>query len=119
LIETLQKRALEEQSPFRRQLLREDVARLKKLRELAQACADLTAFKNAGMRIGWTQGDARTVELREPLERLLGAIHEYETDVPGARLEDAIEEAWVEFHRFRMERLLGCLATPAPRPVDY
>jgi hypothetical protein len=118
LIETLRTRAMEEHSPFRRQLLREDVARLEKLRELAQACADLTAFKNAGLRIGWTQGDARTGELRAPLDRLLEAIHAYETGVPGARLEDAIDEAWIEFHRFRMERLLGCLATPAPRPVD-
>ena len=65
LIETLNRRASAEESPFRAQLLREDVARLKKLRELARGSRDLAAFKTAGMRIGWTQGDARTHELRE------------------------------------------------------
>lgn len=118
LTETLRRRAMEEQSPFRAQLLREDVSRLEKLHELAQACADLRTFSAAGMRIGWTQGDARTGELRAPLERLLEAIYRFETGACAVQLEEAIEDAWLEFHRFRMERLLGCLATPVPRPVD-
>ena len=61
------------------------------------------------MRIGWTQGDARTQELREPLEALLEAI--YVGD------EARITPAWNELHRVRMERLLGCLATPTPKPA--
>ncbi|HZP93512.1 MAG TPA: hypothetical protein VFB20_11620 [Burkholderiales bacterium] len=118
LIDTLQRRAAQEESPFRAQLLREDVARLRRLRELARNNPDLTAFKAAGMRIGWTQGDARTQELRAPLERLLELVHEYETSDHGSELETAIDETWLELHRCRMERLLGCLATPAHKPAD-
>jgi hypothetical protein len=118
LIETLRRRATEEGSPFRAQLLREDVARLEKLRDLARDTADLGAFKTVGMRVGWTQGDARTHELRPPLERLLELIHQHETTSCGADLETAIEQAWLELHRWRMERLLGCLSTPAPKVVD-
>ena len=59
-----------EESLFRAQLLREDIARLRKLQELARKAPDAEAFKKSGMRIGWTQGDARTHELREPLGRL-------------------------------------------------
>jgi hypothetical protein len=117
LIETLRRRASEEQSLFRAQLLREDVARLEKLRQLAGAMPDLSAFKAAGMRIGWTQGDARTQELRAPLERLLELVHKYATASLDPDAERALEEAWLELHRCRMERLLGCLSTPAPKPV--
>lgn len=118
LIDTLQRRAAYEQSPFRAQLLREDVARLRKLRELARSIPDLAAFKAAGLRVGWTQGDARTHELLAPLERLLELVHEYETNDRGSELETAIDECWLELHRCRMERLLGCLATPVQKPVD-
>lgn len=104
-------RALEqEQSLFRAQLLREDIARLRKLEALIQSAPDGAAFKKAGMRLGWTQGDARTAEIAEPLEQLLEAVY--------ARDEARITPAWNELHRARMERLLGCLATPAPKPVE-
>jgi len=104
-----------EESLFRAQLLREDIARLRKLQELAQAAQDEPAFKKAGMRIGWTQGDARTHELREPLERLLAAVYAFEKE---AAQEAPIAEAWEALHRARMERLVGCLSTPVPKPVD-
>ncbi len=104
-----------EASLFRAQLLREDIARLRKLRELAKAARDAGAFTKSGMRIGWTQGDARTHELREPLERLLAAVYAFEKD--GAP-EAPIAEAWEALHRARMERLVGCLSTPVPKPVD-
>lgn len=118
LIETLKQRASAEESPFRAQLLREDAARLAKLRELARSGRDLAAFKAAGMRVGWTQGDARTHELREPLEALLELVFRYETADAGESTQTAIEESWFELHRVRMERLLGCLSTPVPRPTD-
>ena len=79
LLETLQRLAAEEQSPFRAQLLREDIARLKQLQELAHSAPDVALFKQRGMRIGWTQGDLRTHELRTPLESLLDAVYAYET----------------------------------------
>lgn len=104
-----------EESLFRAQLLREDVARLRKLQELAKTAKDADAFIKSGMRIGWTQGDARTHELREPLERLLEAVYEFERH---SSREALIAEAWDALHRARMERLVGCLSTPVPKPVD-
>jgi hypothetical protein len=117
LIETLRRGAAEEQSLFRAQLLREDVARLEKLRELARTSADLTAFKTAGLRIGWTQGDARTHEIRAPLERLLERVYSYQTLGGGPQAERDLDEAWITLHRCRLERLIGCLSTPAPKPA--
>jgi hypothetical protein len=118
LIEILDYRASAEDSPFRAQLLREDAARLKKLQELARSGCDFAAFKAAGMRIGWTQGDARTHELREPLEALLELVFRHETVDTGEATQTALEKSWLELHRVRMERLVGCLSTPAPRPID-
>jgi hypothetical protein len=104
-----------EESLFRAQLLREDVARLRKLQALATVAPDAAAFRRAGERIGWTQGDTRTHELAEPLERLLAAVYAFEKD---SAPEAPITEAWEALHRARMERLVGCLSTPAPKPVD-
>lgn len=109
LIERLETLVGKEESLFRAQLLREDVARLRKLQELAKTAKDADAFIKSGMRIGWTQGDARTHELREPLERLLDAVY-------AAREEDIVQ-AWEALHRLRMERLVGCLSTPVPKPL--
>jgi len=118
LPDTLLRIASGEESPFRAQLLREDVERLRKLQPLARSAPDLATFKKAGMRVGWTQGDLRTHELRAPLEALLEAVYAYETGNAAADAEDRIEAAWRELHRARMERLLGCLSTPVPKPVD-
>ena len=115
LIGRLEALAGSEESLFRAQLLREDVARLRKLQALAAGAPDRAAFVKSGMRIGWTQGDARTHELREPLERLLDAVYEFER---GAGQEDIIEKAWDALHRARMEKLVGCLSTPVPKPLD-
>lgn len=118
LLDLLQQRINEEQSPFRAQLLREDMARLERLRELARTAQDLAAFKRAGMRIGWTPGDLRTHEIRAPLEQLLEAVYVSATQ-PADRDQDArLLEAWVELYRVRMERLVGCLSTPVPKPAE-
>ena len=118
LIEELQERIGEEPSLFRAQLLREDVARLAKLNDLARSLRDIEAFKNAARRIGWTQGDTRTNELGEALDALLEAVFAYQSGATDAALEMRIRDAWLELHRVRMERLVGCLSTPVPRPVD-
>ena len=110
LLADLERLLAAEESLFRAQLLREDIARLRKLQALAAEAADAPAFVEAGMRIGWTAGDARTAELREPLEKLLNEIYARESDA-------RISAAWRELHRVRMERLLGCLSTPAPKPA--
>jgi len=118
LIEELERKLDEEHSLFRAQLLREDIGRLNRLRELARSAGDLAAFRKASLRLGWTQGDLRTQELRAPLEVLGDAVYAYETGAGEGGQETRIIEAWTELHRTRMERLVGCLATPAPKPVD-
>lgn len=118
LLDTLQRLVAEEASPFRAQLAREDVARLRRLQELARSAPDLAAFKTCGMRIGWTQGDLRTHELRAPLESFLESVFAYETGTGDTEQEARIDAAWRELHRVRMERLVGCLSTPVPKPGD-
>jgi hypothetical protein len=110
LIARLEALVGKEESLFRAQLLREDIARLRKLEQLARSAPDAEAFRRAGMRIGWTQGDARTHEIREPLIRLLDAVY--------AVQEEEILLAWEALHRARMEKLVGCLSTPVPKPLD-
>ena len=110
LLHELERLAEAEESLFRRQLLREDVARLRKLEALRGASPDLETFRKAGLRLGWTQGDARTSEIASQVESLLEAVY--------AGDEARIPEAWNELHRARMERLLGCLATPVPKPAE-
>lgn len=118
LIAELEQRVTQEQSLFRAQLLREDIARLRRLEELARLAPDLAAFKQAASRIGWTQGDARTHELGSALDRFLEAVHAGHIATPDDGQEMDIREAWLELHRTRMERLVGCLSTPVPKPVD-
>jgi hypothetical protein len=115
IVAELERALAAEESPFRAQLLREDLARLRKLQQLVRSSADGDAFKKAGARIGWTQGDARTAELREPLERFLAEVYDLEK---GAGDDARVVAAWNELHRARMERLLGCLSTPVPKPAE-
>jgi hypothetical protein len=117
LIDELERLVGEERSLFRAQLLREDVARLRRLQALA-ALHDIEGFLKAAMRVGWTQGDARTQELAEPLGRLLGAVYAYERGRRDPEQDSLIVACWEAMHRARMERLVGCLSTPVPKPAD-
>lgn len=110
LIRMLEQALAREDSLFRQQLLREDIVRLQKLEALAPSAPDAQTFVRSGSRLGWTQGDARTGELREVLEPFLRAVY--------ARDEAATLRAWEALHRTRLERLLGCLSTPVPKPAD-
>ncbi|HWA39470.1 MAG TPA: hypothetical protein VG873_16565 [Burkholderiales bacterium] len=118
LIAELERALAAEQSLFRAQLLREDLARLARLPALAASAADAAAFRQAGAKVGWTQGDARTHELREPLELFLDEVYAWERGERTRERDAAIADAWERLHRVRMERLLGCLSTPVPRPDD-
>lgn len=119
LIEELRQRIDLEQSLFRAQLLREDVGRLTKLGELARSTTDVDAFKRGARRLGWTQGDQRTHELAKPLDALFEAVFAYaHASAVDASQEACIREAWLEVHRVRMERLIGCLSTPVPKPTN-
>lgn len=118
LLDTLERLLATEQSLFRAQLLREDIARLKKLQALAASAPDLASFKKSGARVGWTQGDLRTHELSAPLDAFLESVYAYQTGSAAPEQETRIEAAWDDFQRTRMERLIGCLANPVPKPDD-
>lgn len=118
LIDELQRHVAREQSIFQAQLLREDIARLIRLQDLAHTADDFASFRQAALRLGWTKDDARTHELAEPLEALLAAVHAYANGATDPARESGIGSAWRELHRVRMERLVGCLSTPVPKPLD-
>jgi len=118
LIDELQRRVAREQSVFQAQLLREDISRLIRLQELARTASDFAAFRKGALQLGWTKDDARTHELARPLDALLAAVHAYVGGATGAAQESSIGDAWRDLHRLRMERLVGCLSTPVPKPLD-
>ena len=118
LIDELEERATSEASLFRAQLMREDAGRLRKLAELVRATPDAETYRRAGRRLGWTAQDARTSELGEALERLLDAVRDAHATGADDAGQARIREAWVELTRVRMERLVGCLSTPVPKPAE-
>lgn len=114
----LEQRLAGEPSLFRAQLLREDLARLTKLRDLAGATHDRAAFASAARGLGWTQGDARTPELAHVLGPLVDAVYDYEHGERTEAIEERIREGWLALTRERLQRFVGCLATPVPPPTD-
>jgi hypothetical protein len=108
LLERLQDQASTDDSIFRRQLAKEDLARLEILRRLATQASDLEAFRKEGKYIGWTQGDMRTHDLRETLDKFLDAFFSA-ARTPDPNSEATLEAAWITFHNDRMEKLVHCL----------
>ena len=106
LRDELQARLEREDSMFRAQLLREDIARLDKLVALASDSEDLAAFKKAGTYIGWTQNDMMTHVLKEPLGDLMEAIYAWRWSEGD---EAAIRDGWLAFCAARNEKLIKCL----------
>jgi hypothetical protein len=112
LIEELERRLEAEESMFRTQLMREDIARLRKLAAAADGPESLEGFIKQGLYAGWTQGDFRTHELKDTIRAVLAAIYVYET---GGRTDDqdrALRAAWDAFDRERIAKLVGCLRGP-------
>src|SRR5690606_9171177 len=103
LIEQLEAAHAAEQSVFRAQLIKEDIARLRTLAELAAKASSPEDFVRQGLLIGWTLGDARTFELRPALVPLLMAFHA--AGLGGEEAEARLASAWQAFDSFRMERL--------------
>ncbi len=119
LINDLAARLQTEDSYFRQHLIKEDIARLERLREISTTTPDPKAFLKAAMLIGWTPDDMRTFELKPTLEPLLTAIHARltgSTTDDTAALDDDIDARWQAFEVDRIERLVGCLAR-VPRPM--
>ncbi len=93
-------------SYFRAALLREDLARLNRLRELAAEAEDEAAFVKAAGLAGWTPGDLRTGELRPWLDPFLRAWYG-----DGDGEDRALPGLWREFDVNRLDILAGCLST--------
>lgn len=109
LIEELESLLAKEESMFRAQLLREDLARLRRLLEMAADHADLESYVKAGTYIGWTNGDMRTHELKDQLGPLLEAMHAYATAGRTEEQDARVREAWDRFHTERLRKLVHCL----------
>ena len=109
LVDEMKRQLEAEESMFRAQLLREDIGRLQKLGAMAQRHETSGSFAKEGLYVGWTQGDLRTHELREPIAALLAAIYAYETGGRSDQQDRSVRAAWQAFDRERMEKLLGCL----------
>ncbi len=109
LLEDLANAANNVDSPFQSQLIREDIARLNKLRELAGSSTTFDDFRKEGFYIGWTRDDLRTMDMKATLEWLLAAFYRLETGEGSPAAEQDLNQAWSAFNRDRMEKLIGCL----------
>ena len=118
LIDELGRRLAAEPSPLRAQLLREDIARLHNLDELARSSLDAEAYRKAAYRLGWTAQDARTSELREALDLLLDSWRRALSADRAADLDTLMLQAWQEMTRLRLENMVGCLSTRVPKPAE-
>jgi hypothetical protein len=109
ILDELRSRLEHEQSVFRAQLMREDIARLEKLAALADESEDIAEFRKSGTYIGWTQNDRMTHLIAEPLGDLVDAVYAYCTEGAGEALDHSVREAWLEFCKMRNEKLIKCL----------
>ncbi len=75
--------------------MREDLARLGRVREIAATAGDRTAFFEAARRLGWTQGDQRTHEILGALDAFLGSVFDFEHGDAGESGEERIHAAWI------------------------
>ena len=117
LLDTLQRLVAEEESPFRAQLAREDVARLRQLQELARSAPDLAALKQRGIVLAGPR------ETRAPRSCARRSKHWWTPSMPAkpGRATAGRRRASRSLDRApsaRMERLVGCLTTPVPKPAD-
>ena len=109
LLDKLKARLSHEESMFRAQLLREDIARLERLVDLAKSCPSRAEFERAGLYIGWTQNDMMTHQLMPSLGQLLAAVYAYVVDGPNDDREGELMSAWQDFSDTRLQKLIRCL----------
>ena len=109
LIKDLEDLVEQETSPVQKQLLSEDINRLNKIWEMSATNFDQQAFLKAGLFIGWTNGDLRTAELKEPIENLLSTIFKLRQEGSSEENDSQVRDAWIKFIHMRMEKLVHCL----------
>jgi hypothetical protein len=115
ILDRLERAMRSEESYFRAQLLREDVARLKKLRELAGRATSEETFVRDGLCVDWTPAGLRNGELTGTLEPLLKAFFAASRAAPEADTNAHLFSAWCAFDAQRIDLLVGCLSR-VPRP---
>lgn len=120
LIETLEASIAGDDSPFRAQLMREDVTRIKELSEAAKDLNSEQALQHTAMQLNWTASQARTDELATEIGALSQAIFEHVSAGESVtdQQESAVEQCWLRLHHQRLATMTGCLSTPLPKPVD-
>jgi hypothetical protein len=118
LIATLEQTLVGETNMFRAQLLREDIVRLRKLDALARSELDADGYHKAARRLGWTVLDARTSQIGEPLDRLADVWRATLASGSSPDIENRLLACWRQMTRIRLETMVGCLATPVPKPTD-
>jgi hypothetical protein len=117
MLDRLERALSVEESYFRAQLLREDGARLERLRELAGKATTEETFLRDGLVMDWTPASLRNGELKATLEPLLKAFFAADKGAPGADADARLLRAWYAFDAQRMDLLLGCLSrVPRPNP---
>lgn len=109
LLDELKQTADRLDSVFQAQLMREDIARIHKLAEMARTGDSYEQFEKAGLYLGWTQGDMRTFELTADLRPFLRAVYMAENENVCDEHDWQVREAWVAFNKARMAKLIGCL----------
>ncbi|KAF0107092.1 MAG: hypothetical protein FD163_2332 [Hyphomonadaceae bacterium] len=109
LFRFLEESATKSESYFQRFLAKEDLARVKKLLEMAKTAENITNFLKDGIFIGWTKDDLRTHELKPAIEPLLVKIFEFVKSEPSQEIDAQIMQLWHEFHELRLKTLLHCL----------
>ena len=90
------------------QLMKEDAARLERIKELAETSGSYDAFEKEALYCSWTQGDFRTPELHGSLVPFLTAAYSSVHD-SGDDIDAEVRTRWVEFNRDRASKLVGCL----------
>jgi hypothetical protein len=115
ILDRLERALSVEESYFRAQLLREDLARLAKLRVLVGKAASEDAFLRDGLFIDWTPAGLRNEELKTTLEPLFQAFFAAAKGAPELDADARLLRAWYAFAAQRMDLLVGCLAR-VPRP---
>ena len=115
LLDRLEHALSAEESYFRAELMREDVARLKALHELVRKAIGQESFLEDGLRLEWTPGGQRNQQLKATLEPFLKAFYAADKSGPGENADAHLFRAWCAFDAQRMDVLVGCLSR-VPRP---
>lgn len=109
LLEMLQERVESEESYFRKALMREDIGRVQTMVDKAKDATDEASYLKDALYIGWTQGDLRTVELKETLEPLMQAIYARMKHGASDAADELVLTRWHDFAAQRMKVLIHCL----------